>query len=160
VPRVLLNELAYRSGGRARDFVRLVRDLAEEAWQEDVDTATEHTVGKVLDALRRHYEMGLHAGHIDLLKKIADDPEHRLPEDPLAQELLGYGTLLAYANESEWYSTHPLLMMHVVKVAGTSSANVTLESASRTPVPRDLSVSTRRMPDRSFIGEDFRTSQA
>jgi hypothetical protein len=118
----LLEQLAYRSGGRARDFVTFIRNLAQFAWQEDVPSATKEIVHKVLDTRRRQREMGLHTGHIHLLKQIAEDPDHALPEGPLAQELLGYGTLLPYPNESEWYYPHPLLTMHLVKVAKTAKA--------------------------------------
>lgn len=120
VPRPLLVELAYRSGGRARDFVRLIRALAEEAWQADVEAAAAPLVRKVLDTMRRQREMGLHEGHIRLLEKIAADPKHRLPEGPLAQELLSYGTVLPYPNESEWYYPHPLLTINLVKVPGST----------------------------------------
>jgi hypothetical protein len=73
-------------------------------------------VQKVLDHQRRLRETGLHKGHIELLEEIANDPEHQLPANPLAQELLSYQTLLPYPNESEWYYPHPLLTMHLVRV--------------------------------------------
>lgn len=120
VPRPLLVELAYRSGGRARDFVRLIRALAEEAWQADVEAAAAPLVRKVLDAMRRQREMGLHKGHIRLLEEIVADPEHRLPDGQLAQELLSYGTVLPYPNESGWYYPHPLLTINLVKVIGST----------------------------------------
>jgi hypothetical protein len=119
VPPGLVQRLAYRSGGRARDFVLFIRTLAEAAWQEDASVATEALVRTVLDTWRRQREMGLHKGHIQLLEEIAADPEHRLPNSPLAQELLSYGTLLPYPNESEWYFPHPLLTMNLVKVPGS-----------------------------------------
>jgi hypothetical protein len=116
VSRPLLEQLAYRSGGRARDFVRFIRELSKEAWLADASTATEEFVRKVLDHQRRLRETGLNKGHIELLEEIANDPEHRLPANPLAQELLSYQTLLPYPNESEWYYPHPLLTMHLVRV--------------------------------------------
>jgi hypothetical protein len=115
VEQALLEELAYRSGGRARDFVRFIRELAKAAWQADVDTANADMVRRVIDDQRRLRETGLHTGHIALLEKIASDPEHRLPADPLAQDLLNYQHLLPYPNESEWYYPHPLLTMHLVR---------------------------------------------
>lgn len=120
VPRPLLEELAYRSGGRARDFVRLIRSLADQAWEESAESITDEIVKKVLDSARRQRETGLHKGHIRMLEEIAADPEHRLPEGPLAQELLSYGTLLPYPNESEWYYPHPLLTMNLVKLPGSA----------------------------------------
>lgn len=119
VPRDRLKRLAYRSGGRARDFVGFIRSLAEAAWQENVTVATDALVSKVLDDWRRQRELGLHRGHIQLLEEIAAAPEHRLPAGPLAQELLSSGALLPYLNESEWYYPHPLLTMHLLKVPGS-----------------------------------------
>lgn len=116
IERPLLETLAYRSGGRARDFVRFIRELAKEAWQADLPAASKELVQKVLDHQRRLRETGLHKGHIELLEEIANDPEHQLPANPLAQELLSYQTLLPYPNESEWYYPHPLLTMHLVRV--------------------------------------------
>ncbi|HEX8435268.1 hypothetical protein [Archangium sp.] len=115
IARPLLEELAYRSGGRARDFVRFIRELSKESWLADAPVATEEFVQKVLDHQRRLRETGLNKGHIELLEAIANDPEHRLPANPLAQELLSYQTLLPYPNESEWYYPHPLLTMHLVR---------------------------------------------
>lgn len=121
ISRAILEKLAYRSGGRARDFVRFIRELAKEAWLADVPAATEELVQKVLDHQRRLRETGLHKGHLELLEEIARDPEHRLPANPLAQELLSYQTLLPYPNESEWYYPHPLLTMHLVRTKPAGS---------------------------------------
>ncbi len=111
-----LDTLAYYSGGRAREFVTLVRRLAELCWLDDTGRATPTLVERGLDERRRHRETGLHAGHIRVLEEVARDPDHRLPAEPLAQDLLNYGTLLPYPNESEWYYPHPLLLRHLLKV--------------------------------------------
>lgn len=111
-----LDKLAYYSGGRAREFVTFIRRLAELGWQKDVDAATDEIIDRVLDERRKHRETGLHTGHIRVLEEIAKDPRHRLPEDPLAQDLLSYGHLLPYPNESEWYYPHPLLLLHLLQV--------------------------------------------
>lgn len=111
-----LDTLAYYSGGRAREFVTFLRRLAELAWSDDVDCATDELINQVLDERRRHRETGLHKGHIRVLEEVAKDPGHQLPEDPLAQELLSYGTLLPYPNQSEWYYPHPLLLLHRIRV--------------------------------------------
>lgn len=111
-----IRRLAYYSGGRARDLVIFVRRLAELCWIEDVPSATDDLVTRVLDERRRHRETGLHKGHLKVLEDVARDPAHLLPADPLAQELLSYNTLLPFPNESEWYYPHPLLLMHLVKV--------------------------------------------
>lgn len=88
VDDALLRELAWYSGGHVRDFVRLVRLVAEsclarkhpQAQQEDIDLA--------IDELRRLYEVGLHRGHIDVLNAFARDPDRRQPDDPPVQQLL------------------------------------------------------------------------
>lgn len=121
ISRELLGELAYRSGGRARDFVRFIRSLAEVGWDRDTPVATPEIVRQVLDEWRLKQETGLHKGHIRLLEEVAKDPEHRLPEDPLAYELLDYQHLLPYPNESEWYYPHPLLTMHLVRTSPIGS---------------------------------------
>lgn len=109
-----LRELAYRSGGRARDFVRFIRSLAEVGWDQDASTATPELVRQVLDEWRQRQETGLTSEHIQLLEKVMRDPEHRLPLSELAYELLDYQHLLPYPNDSEWYYPHPLLTMRLL----------------------------------------------
>ncbi|HEX5753210.1 MAG TPA: AAA family ATPase [Archangium sp.] len=110
----LLGELAYRSGGRARDFVRFIRSLAELAWDQDASAATPELVKEVLDEWRRRFETGISSGHIQLLMMVMRDPEHRLPLNELAHELLDYQQLLPYPNDSEWYYPHPLLTIRLL----------------------------------------------
>jgi hypothetical protein len=121
VPEDLLERLAYFSGGRVRDFIKLVRALAEQAWIDDATQATRPLVDRVLDEMRRLLETGLDAGHVDVLEKAAADPRRLIPADPRARELLDYGKLLPYPNESEWYFPHPLLTMHLVRTARPGS---------------------------------------
>lgn len=121
VPQRMLERLAYYSGGRAREFVVFIRRLAEFAWDADAQTATDELVERVLDERRRRRETGLHKGHIKLLEAVANDPDHRLPEDELAYKLLTYGALLPYPDGSEWYYPHPLLTMNLVRVKPTGS---------------------------------------
>ncbi|MBN1208929.1 MAG: hypothetical protein JXB05_28985 [Myxococcaceae bacterium] len=122
ISKELLEKLAYYSGGRARDFVRFIRELAQDAWLADVSSATEELVQTVLDRQRRTLENGLHQGHIQLLGEIAGSPEHHLPDNPLFEDLLNYHRLLPYPNESEWYYPHPLLMIHMVRVKRPGSS--------------------------------------
>lgn len=110
-----LERLAYFSGGRARDFVKSIRMLAEAGWTDDADRATAPLVARVLNEARLLLEMGLDAGHIGVLEATAADPLRRLPADPRARDLLSYGQLLPYPNDSEWYYPHPLLTMHLVR---------------------------------------------
>lgn len=120
----LLERLAYYSGGRARDFVKSIRMVARGAWIADAEIANAAIVDKVIDEARRLLEMGLDAGHIEILEMLAADPLRRLPPDPRARgELLSYGQLLPYPNESEWYYPHPLLLMHMVRTSPTGSSS-------------------------------------
>jgi hypothetical protein len=117
-----IDRLAYYCGGRARDFVRIIRMVAEQAWLDDLHGATDAVVHKVLDKMRRLLETGLDLGHIRVLERIMTDPQHRIPDDGKARELLAYGQLLPYPNESEWYYPHPLLTVHLLKPNGSSSS--------------------------------------
>lgn len=126
VPRHLLERLAYYSGGRAREFVVFIRQLAEFAWDADAQTATDDLVAKVLDERRRRRETGLHKGHIELLEEVANDPDHRLPENELAYKLLTTVALLPYPDGSEWYYPHPLLTINLVRARPTGSGKSSL----------------------------------
>lgn len=121
ISQPLLDHLAFYSGGRARDFVKTMRMLAQKAWQADVDAATEEIVNSVLDEERRLLETGMHRGHIDLLEAVMRDPDHRLPEDDLVWELLTWSRLLPYPDHSEWFYPHPLLTRYLLKPAGSTS---------------------------------------
>lgn len=121
ISQPLLDRLAFYSGGRARDFVKMIRLVAEEAWQADVDAATEEIVDSVIDQERRLLETGMHSGHIDVLEGMMRDPDHRLPEDELVWDLLTLSRLLPYPDHSEWYYPHPLLTLHLLSRAGSTS---------------------------------------
>lgn len=123
IPVEILETLAYYSGGRARDFVKLVHAIADEAWHADADQANESMMRVVIDKARRLLETGLDKGHIAVLQSIADDPQRELPKDPTARELLEYGHLLPYPNESEWYFPHPLLTLHKIRLKETGSSS-------------------------------------
>lgn len=117
----LLKRLAFYSGGGARDFVKSIGMLAARVLDADVQTANDDLVEDVLKEARLLVETGLDQGHISLLEKIMLDPKHRLPADDLARELLNYGRLLSYPNDSEWYYPHPLLTLHLVQPAKAGS---------------------------------------
>ena len=116
LPVPLLRRLAYCSGGLVREFVRFVREVADELWQE-ADVATEEVVERVIDRRRRTYEQGLDRGDLELLRGVASDPDHDLParERDRVDQLLDRFALLPYPNESEWYYPHPLLMLGKLK---------------------------------------------
>lgn len=115
VPIQCLKKLAYYSGGRARDFVWLMRQLAVAALVADVREVDERIVDEVIDEARRDREHGLDKGDIAVLEEVARDPERRLPPGDVARKLLELARLLPYPNESEWYYPHPLLTMHLVR---------------------------------------------
>ncbi len=121
IPQEILERLAYYSGGRARDFVKSIRAIAEQAWLDDSLTVDMALVNRVIDEARRLLETGLDEAHIDVLERIMKNPLHRLPGDGKARDLLTYGHLLPYPNESEWYYPHPLLLMHLLKPRTESS---------------------------------------
>lgn len=111
VPEVLLDRLAWASGGRAREFVRLIRMVAERTYDAGLDVTTRVIVDDALDARRRIFELGVNRRHIEVLEGVLADPRHQLPDDPEATRLLHSFWLLPYPNESEWYFPHPLLLM-------------------------------------------------
>lgn len=120
LPEPLLDELAYYSGGRVRSFMQMIQRTAEEAYVTD-GPATEAAVKSVLRERRLQQEMGLHTGHLRVLQEVVDNPAHRLPDDPLVDELLTSFSLLPYPNESEWYYPNPLLTIHLIKPSAGST---------------------------------------
>jgi len=115
IPMALLDQLAYYSGGQVRMFIKLVRSLAQEAVIDKIEQATVKQVEAALKEQRHLLEMGLHRGHIELLEKVIEDPEHRLPDDERVWKLLAGLQLAPYPNESEWYYPHPLLMLSLLR---------------------------------------------
>lgn len=114
VPRELLSRLAWASGGRGRDFVRLVQDLARTCALAKVPAAGAAQIDAVVDDARRLIEVGMHAGHQALLREVMARPTV-LPAGELAWELLENNHLLPYPNESEWYFPHTLLTLSFLK---------------------------------------------
>jgi len=102
------------SGGRVRDFVRLVRDAAARAWDADAPQIDMELAEEAVDELRKEYENAVNRRHIEILRGVLDDPEHRLPDDPETPDLLKYFRLLPYANGNEWYYPHPLLTLKLL----------------------------------------------
>lgn len=115
LPHEQLVRLSYYSGGRARDFVRSVRNLAAKAYVAQAARADAALVDKVLDDERRFLEMGMHTGHIELLRAVMRDPAHSLPQDELVWSMLQESRLLPYPNETEWFYPHPLLTIKLVR---------------------------------------------
>jgi hypothetical protein len=114
IPEPLLGRLAYYSGGRMRDFVRLVRLVSEACWDRDLPLADEAAVDMCIDERRRIQELGITQEALEILKQVVAHPLHLLPESPLAQPLVEQNHLLPYPNESEWYLPHPLLTLHLL----------------------------------------------
>ena len=117
IPEALLDTLAYYSGGRARDFIRLIRDVADRAVEADIPSITAPLVDECIDERRRVIELGITRADVDLLQAVEQDEKHLLPSDPRVADLLNRWLLLPYPNESEWYFPHPLLTINFVSLA-------------------------------------------
>lgn len=109
IPEALLRKLAYYSGGRIREFVRLVRELSGPAWDRSLAQADEQVVNHAIERMREVTEAGLTKGHLKVLRELLDDPSE-LPNNSLVEEMLDVCLILPYPNESEWYLPHPLLL--------------------------------------------------
>ena len=106
----VVRELAYRSGGRLRDFVKLVRELAGQVLLRGAEKASAEDLEAALREQRLLLEAGLNTEHLAALREVMDDPKHRLPPGPVGYELLRTHRLLPYPDGSEWYSPHALLL--------------------------------------------------
>lgn len=109
VPEAIVRRIAYYSGGRFRDFVRFVRDLAGECWDDDVDVATNDHLDRVLDQWRKLYEEGLDADGIALLMEAAQT--RQLPGGDDVLPLIIRLQLLPFPNGTKWWAPHPLLFL-------------------------------------------------
>ncbi|WP_146158531.1 hypothetical protein [Enhygromyxa salina] len=109
VAEPLLRKLAYYSGGRMREFVRLIRELSGPAWDDGLEQVNEAIVDRALDNLREETEAGLTQKHLDVLRRLLDNPDV-LPDDGVVAEMLDLCLILPYPNESEWFFPHPLLL--------------------------------------------------
>jgi hypothetical protein len=117
VPEPLLRKLAYYSGGRMREFVRLVRELAGPAWDRSLPQADEEVVERAIEHMREETEGGLTRRHLDVLRGLLVDPGV-LPDDDVVGEMLDVCLVLPYPNESEWYFPHPLLLKVKLRPSG------------------------------------------
>lgn len=109
IPRELLRKLAYYSGGRMREFVRLVRELSGPAWDQSLDHATNDIVERAVENMREATEGGLTRRHVEIMRSLIERPTE-LPDDDIVAEMLDVCLILPYPNESEWYFPHPLLL--------------------------------------------------
>jgi hypothetical protein len=114
IPTDQLKRLAWASGGRARQFVKMIREVAEASYDAGLDVSTDAIIEAVIDQQRRDLELGINRADVALLRSVLED--HALPEGDRVVDLLESFWLLPYPNESEWYHPHPLLMLN--KLAG------------------------------------------
>jgi hypothetical protein len=114
-PSVVVRRLAWCSGGRLRDFMSLVREIAIYGLIHRVTATAPETVEAVIDVFRRECEGGINAEEIAKLQNVLDDPKHRLPDGDVALTLLDKHLLLAYPNQSTWYLPHPVLMLKLLQ---------------------------------------------
>jgi hypothetical protein len=117
-----VDRLAVASGGRLRDFIRLVREVIVLAMLEGAASATDEAVDDAIRDLRREREAGLNADELALLGGLLADPLRRLPGGDLAVDLLGRHLLLAYPNEHLWYLPHPILLPLLRRTGSPASA--------------------------------------
>jgi hypothetical protein len=109
VSEPLLHKLAYYSGGRMREFVRLVRGISGPAWDRSLPAADDIVVERAIEELREETEAGLTKKHLAVLRELLEDPE-QLPDNPVVAEMLDLCLILPYPNKSEWHLPHPLLL--------------------------------------------------
>jgi len=109
VPDPLLRKLAYYSGGRMREFVKLLREIAGPAWDRSLKRADEAVVDRAIENMREVTEAGLTKAHLGVLRELLADPGE-LPESELVADMLDVCLILPYPNDSEWYLPHPLLL--------------------------------------------------
>lgn len=104
----VVDALAFWSGGRVREFVRLVNDALFEALAGGV--ADDAVAAVVLDHHRRTLEVDLHRGHYAALEKLLADPQQQLPSSDEALFLLRTHRILPFLDGGTWYWPHPLLL--------------------------------------------------
>jgi hypothetical protein len=94
--------------GKTTELDRLARSRADaQSTQEQIEYA--------FDERRSQLEAGLTSDHEAVLRRVMVDPKHRLPNDPLAHEMLTLGHLLPYPDGTEWYYPHPLLLREFLR---------------------------------------------
>lgn len=121
----VIDHIAWCSGGRLRDFIGFIRDIAELCYASprrlDLTLAAE-----VIEEARRNRSGGIDADQIAVLQGVIADPHRRLPGGEVAISLLEQQLLLAFPNEDTWYLPHPLLMLTLIergsRGSGASSA--------------------------------------
>lgn len=125
VETAAIDRLAWLSGGRVRDFMHLLRESIVAAFADDTAAIGMPHAIRAIDSRRRLKEGGMHAGHVEILRALRDDPERRLPAPPeradgrnFVQDLLDAQNIVVLPNESEWYFPHPLLTLNVVPKPG------------------------------------------
>lgn len=114
-PTALVDRLAHYCGGVSRDFVKMIRLAAGEAWDAEAPCIDESMVEFTLRESRRAKERGLNAAEIALLEQLMADREHKLPPGELAANLVAEQRLLAYPNDTTWYYPHPLLTLELLQ---------------------------------------------
>ncbi|MCA9684481.1 MAG: hypothetical protein KC431_16265 [Myxococcales bacterium] len=121
LPPAIVDRLARYGGGLPREFVRMVRMVAGEAWEAQITTIDDTIVDRVLREARRLKEAQLTAEEIELLEAVMADPQHRRPGGALANKLIEQLRLLPYPNDTEWYYPHPLLTLALLKPQPTAT---------------------------------------
>jgi hypothetical protein len=112
IPEWGLLELAYYSGGRVRDFMHLVQEVAFQAEGAGRAVADKAVIAAAVADRRRLMESGFSGDMRTALEMVIQKPDE-LPGAPVDQgvlfRLLDNYQLLPYPNESEWWYPHTLL---------------------------------------------------
>lgn len=109
-----LRRLVWASGGHARSFARLARQLALTCDSAEVAVAEARHVEAAIDKQRKLWESGLTRAHREVLREVIADPSVA-PASTLSYELLEMERLLPYPNRSEWYYPHALLTLEFLR---------------------------------------------
>lgn len=114
-----LDAFAVASGGRVRDFMHLMQNLARAGGRARTRAVSDTMVATAIDERRRDLELGLDAGHLAVLREVMANPM-QLPAAERTEELIRNQWLLPYPNESLWWYPHPLLTRKQLPPGATS----------------------------------------
>lgn len=110
-----LRVLAFYSGGRFREFNRLVRVMCGPGWTAGAKQLGVEEAERAVDERRAAVEIGINSGHLKVLRELMDDPDRRRPEGPLVEECILYKWLFPYPNEATWWYPNPMLTRYMLK---------------------------------------------
>ena len=102
----VVDRLCAFSGGHTRDLVRLVRYACDKT--EEPPITREHAQ-EACQELSRAFERWLTDADMQLLQKLAQDPDKEIDKDDEHKRLLFHTAILSYRNQYAWYEVHPAI---------------------------------------------------